>query len=64
MKRKYVSPAMEKIIFDVTDIITHSLSQNSGDEVFDYSETGGSGKPPKGKAFYNGTDVYVFGIKA
>lgn len=65
MKRVYVSPEMEKIIFEVTDIITHSLAGKPGDEIIDFSETEGDGKPGKNKnsIVYDGNNVYVFGIK-
>ncbi len=65
MKREYVSPEMEKIIFEVTDIITHSLAGGEGDEFIDFGDTSGNSKPnKKNKSIvFNGTDVYVFGIK-
>ena len=38
MKKQYVAPELEKIIFDVEDIITHSLATSEGDDVIDFSD--------------------------
>ena len=38
MKKQYVAPELEKIIFDVEDIITHSLATSEGDDIIDWSD--------------------------
>ena len=37
MKKQYFAPELEKIIFEVEDIITHSLATSDGDNVVDFS---------------------------
>lgn len=36
MKKQYVAPEIEIIEFDVTDIITHSLATDNGDNATSY----------------------------
>ncbi len=38
MKKQYIAPELEKIIFDVEDIITHSMATENSDNVTDASE--------------------------
>lgn len=35
MKKQYVAPEFDNIIFDIEDIITHSLATSSGDDIID-----------------------------
>ena len=35
MKKQYFAPEFEEIIFDVEDIITHSLATSDGDNGYD-----------------------------
>ncbi len=37
MKKQYFAPEFEEIIFDVEDIITHSLATSNGDNGYDAS---------------------------
>lgn len=37
MKKQYFAPEFEEIIFDVEDIITHSLATSDGDNGYDAS---------------------------
>lgn len=38
MKKQYVAPEFDKIIFDVEDIITHSMAISNGDNVIDWGD--------------------------
>lgn len=38
MKKHYATPAFDKIIFDVEDIITHSLATSEGDDVIEFDD--------------------------
>lgn len=53
MKKQYVAPELDKIIFDVEDIITHSLATSDGDDVIDFSDW----------FTFDGTDMYYNGEK-
>lgn len=38
MKKQYVAPELDKIIFDVEDIITHSMATSDGDNIIDWGD--------------------------
>ncbi len=66
MKRVYVSPEMEKIIFEVTDIITLSVATGSGNEDLGFGDLSKEDEKPgkqKNSIVFDGNNVYVFGIK-
>lgn len=56
MKKQYVAPELDKIIFDVEDIITHSLATSEGDDVVDFSDWFGDFS-------FDGVDIWFNGEK-
>ncbi len=53
MKKKYYSPDLNKLIFEVEDIITHSLATSEGDNEFDFDDL----------FAFDGEDIYYNGEK-
>ncbi len=38
LKKKYLSPELNRIVFEVEDIITHSLATSEGDNDIDFGD--------------------------
>jgi len=53
MKKQYFAPELDKIIFDVEDIITHSMATSDGDNDLDFDDW----------FTFDGTDIYYNGTK-
>lgn len=53
LKKKYFSPELNRIVFEVEDIITHSLATSEGDNDLDFDDFFG----------FDGVNIYYNGEK-